>query len=111
MAVDCLTSTCIPLEMFLGFMVLSVSMAIIGLIRQPQIPAMITFAGMFILTMTVVISGVIMGKVPESSTLAGATTNYVMVDNVFEFTNIVKVLFALMSAVFILTGAIMVSKS
>lgn len=101
----------IPVELFLGFIGISVGMAIFGFIRNPQIPAMMVFAGMFILSIAVITTGVIMGKIPESSSVSGSTTTYVMVDNIFIFTELPKTLFGLLGAIFMLSGALMVVKT
>src|SRR5574342_1420712 len=100
----------IPIELFLGFIGMSIGLAIFGFVRNPQIPAMLVFAGIFILMVSVMTDSIIMGKIPESSTVTGATTDYVMVDNIFIFTELNKVLFALVGVVCMLSGAIMVSK-
>jgi len=51
----------IPVELFLGFIGMGIAMAVFGFLRQPQIPAMLTFGGMFIMTISVVTTNVIMG--------------------------------------------------
>ena len=60
----------IPVELFITFLGGALVMAIIGLIRQPQIPAMIAFGGMFILTMAVSTDTIIMGYSGVSDTSA-----------------------------------------
>lgn len=101
----------IPFELFLGFVVACIGLGVFGLIRQPQIPAMLVFAGLFILTISVVTTGVIMGKIPTTSTVSGLTTTYEFEDNIFEFTELPKTLFALLSVIFMLLGAVMVVRN
>lgn len=50
----------IPVELFLSFIGFSIALAIFGFIRQPQVPAMLSFAGMFILTIVVITNNIIM---------------------------------------------------
>lgn len=97
----------IPIELFLGFIATTVIMIIIGIVRQPQIPALIVFAGMFILTIVVTTDGIIMGKIPASSTESGSTVNYTFVDNVFVFDNFIKTIFALFAVILMLSGALL----
>src|SRR5688572_21938502 len=49
----------IPIELFLGFIGTSIALAIFGFVRQPQIPATMVFGGIFILTMSLLITGII----------------------------------------------------
>jgi hypothetical protein len=101
----------IPVELFLGFNALSVGLGIFGFIRQPQVPAMIVFGGLFLFVLAIMTDNVIMGKIPTDSTASGATTTYTFEDNTFQFTELPKILYALVGVVMMLTGAIMVSKT
>lgn len=51
----------IPIELFLGFIGSSIALAIFGFLRTPQVPAMVTFGGMFILAISVITTGIIIG--------------------------------------------------
>ena len=109
--VDCSIAICTPIELFLGGIVLSIAVAIFGFIRQPQIPAMLVFAGMFILVLTLMNDGIIMGKIPITSTSSGNVVTYAFIDNVFEFTELPKTIFAIMGSVLMLIGALMVGRN
>lgn len=111
MAVDCTSVICMPIELFLGFVAISVGIAIFGFIRQPQIPAMLAFGGLFILFISVMVGGLIMGSIPDSSTTAGATTTYDMTDNNYDFRGFPQVVFALMGAIMMLSSVGMVVKT
>jgi len=100
----------IPVELFLGGIVVSIALAIFGFIRQPQIPAMLVFAGIFIFFIAIVTTGVIMGKIPTTSVESGSTVTYTFTDNVFEFTELPKTFFGLIGVIFMLCGALMVGR-
>lgn len=51
----------IPVELFITFIGISGFIAIFGFIRQPQIPAMLAFSGVFLLVIAVSTTNVIMG--------------------------------------------------
>lgn len=106
--VDCAAVTCLPIEIFLGFTGISIALAIFGFIRQPPIPAMLAFGGMFILFVSVMTGGIIMGSIPEASISSGSTTTYQMTDNVFDFQGFPQMLFALMGVIMMLSGGLMV---
>lgn len=90
----------IPIELFLGGMGISITLAIFGFLRQPQIPAMLCFGGMFMLVFAVATDNIIMdsfasGNVDntyyyniESSTgpnsISGLTNPQVRGENVFS---------------------------
>lgn len=100
----------IPVELFLGGIVVSIALAIFGFIRQPQIPAMLVFAGIFIFSLAVIPDGIIMGKIPETSVSSGSTVTYTFVDNVFTWDQLPKTIFGLIGATIMLCGAIMVGR-
>lgn len=110
MSVDCTTIICFPVELFLGFIVMSVAIGIFGFIRQPQIPAMLAFGGIFILFISVMVGGIIMGTIPQDSTSSGDTTSYTMIDNTFDFRGFPQMVFGLMGGIMMLTGGLMVAK-
>lgn len=110
MAIDCNVVTCMPVELFLGGIVVSIALAIFGFIRQPQIPAMLVFSGIFIFSLAIIPSGIIMGKIPITSTSSGSTVTYAFIDNVFEFTELPKTIFGLIGATVMLCGGIMVGR-
>lgn len=100
----------VPIEIFLGCIVMSIALAIFGFLRQPQIPAMLVFGGMFILTISVATDEHIMGKIPITSVSSGNTVTYDFIDNIQPFDPTVKMLFALMGAIFMLCGALMMGR-
>lgn len=51
----------IPVEMFALFMGASIAFAVFGFVRKPQIPAMLAFAGVFILVLSVSTTNIVMG--------------------------------------------------
>src|SRR5690349_21795794 len=104
---DCTGLICLPVELFLGFVAISVGMAIFGFMRQPQIPAMLAFGGVFIFFISIMTSGIILGAIPESSASSGSTTNYVMIDNTFDFRGFPQVIFAFLGVVMMLSGGLM----
>lgn len=97
----------IPVELFLGGIVVSIALAIFGFIRQPQIPVMLVVGGMFIMTIAVMTDGVIMGKIPITSVSSGSTVTYTFEDNIYAFDELAKVMFALMGVFCMLCGALM----
>jgi hypothetical protein len=101
----------IPIELFLGFTALFLAVGIVGFIRNPQVPAMIVISGIFILTLGVITNGIIMGAIPTTSVTSGSTTNYSFEDNVFEFTEMHKTLFAIVGAIMMLMGGLMVGRT
>lgn len=49
----------IPIELFLGFIGVSIAIALFGFVRNPQIPACLVMGGMFILTMGIATDNII----------------------------------------------------
>jgi len=93
----------IPIELF-GFF-LGVSMVLVGIgLTKRQGVAMFA-GGLFIIFIAVLTDNIIMGKIPESSTVSGSVTTYVMVDNPFSFTEWHKILMALIGVVIMVIGA------
>lgn len=95
----------IPIELFLGFIAMTFILIVVGIVRK--VPALMVISGMFILFLSVVSTGIIMGKIPVSSVTSGATTTYTFQDNVFVFTNTTKVIFALFGGIVMIIGALM----
>lgn len=108
MVLDCTTVLCLPVEIFGLFVGISVIIGILGLMRQPQIPAMVAMGGIMIFFISIITVGVIMGALPESSTTTGDTTTYDMGDNVFEFAGIPQIFGALIGIIMMLYGGITV---
>lgn len=52
----------IPIELFLGFIGVSIALAILGFLRNPQIPATIVMGGMFILVIAVATDNIKIGN-------------------------------------------------
>jgi hypothetical protein len=100
----------IPIELFLGFIGVSIALAIFGFLRNPQIPATIVMGGMFILFLSVATDNVIMGKIPTTSVTSGSTVNYTFIDNTYEFTEMPKVIFALIGVMCMILGGLMVMR-
>lgn len=95
----------LPFEIFTVFIGLTALLVAIGIVKQT--PALIVFAGMFLLMWTVVIDSIDMGAIPESSTTIGDTTTYVMEPNTYQFTEWPKTIFSLFSVVLMLIGALL----
>lgn len=98
----------IPFELFIGFIGIAIGLAIFGFIRQPQIPAMLTFGGMFILFIAVVTDEIKMGSIPVQSVSSGSVTTYTFVPDLYAFTSIYKMVFALIGVIMMLASALMV---
>jgi hypothetical protein len=101
----------IPIELFALAMGSSFVFVIIGLLRNPQIPAMIAFAGMFILFIAVTTDKIIMNDRIDNINKTNVTDSYTYVNNSFEFTELPKVVFALIGVFLMLSGGIMGVKS
>lgn len=97
----------IPIELFLGFIATTFIMIIIGIVRNPQIPALIVFAGMFLLTITITTDNIIMGQLVTLSTFNTTNTEYDYEPDLFPFTEMVKVIFALFAVILMLSGALL----
>lgn len=101
----------ILLELFMGFIGVSIALAIFGLVRNPQIPAMVAFGGMFILVIAVSTDNIITGQLVDTSSTSGPITDYSYTPDKFPFTELPKLLFSLIGVVMILTGGLMVYKT
>lgn len=66
----------IPIELFGIFVGISAFMAILGLIRQPQIPAMITFGGMFLLVISMSTTNIVFGQLLDETTTHQNSVNW-----------------------------------
>lgn len=58
----------IPIELFLGFIGFSFFLALFGFLRNPQVPAMLAFGGIFILTISAVTTEITMNNDSDSQT-------------------------------------------
>jgi hypothetical protein len=65
----------IPVELFFGFIGMSVVLLVIGLIREPKIPATVVFAGMFMLTITMVTDNITFGSRIDNIVATESTFN------------------------------------
>lgn len=95
----------LPFEVFTVFIGLTAIMVGIGIAKQ--VPALIVFAGMFLLMWSVLIDSIDMGSIPTSSTTVGSTTTYVYTNDPFEFTDWTKTLFSLFAVTLMLIGALL----
>lgn len=105
--IDCTVLSCIPVELY-GFLIgISIATAIFGFMKNPQVPVMLTIGGAFIFVIGVMFNGLLLGVQPDSSTSAGATTTYDMVNNGFDMSGFTQVLVALMGAFLMLVSGVM----
>jgi len=86
--------TDIPIELFAIFV--AIPIAIIGIGLFIRLGALVAVGGMLLIVVGLLTDVLIMGKIPESSTSSGSTTTYVMVDNLFIFTEWHKIVMLLM---------------
>ena len=93
----------LPVELFGLFTGTSIALALFGFIRNPQIPAMMVFGGIFILFIAVSTDTIILDHFYDG--LSGD-----IIDAGFEFTDLPKTVFALMGVIFMLSGALMVMR-
>lgn len=56
----------LPFEIFVTVIGVSIALAIFGFIRNPQIPAMLVFAGIFILTIAVATTSIVFGQLIDN---------------------------------------------
>lgn len=105
------TNQCIPIEVFGLFVGLAVALAIIGFIRQPQIPASLAFGGIIIFSVGAVFNNIEMGQLVNTSSLSGSTTSYGYNPDLFPLTGISKVITILIGAVMMLFGALMIFRA
>jgi hypothetical protein len=94
----------IPIELFAIF--LGVSVAILGVGLAKKVGAIVMCSGMLIMFTAIITDFIIMGKIPESSTTSGSTTTYVMADNLFQFTELHKVLMAVIGVFIMIIGVL-----
>lgn len=108
MVLDCTVQTCLPIEIFGIFIGVSIVIGVLGLMRQPQIPAMVAMGGIMIFFISIITNGVILGVIPESSATSGATTTYAMENNTFDFTGLPQIFGAIVGVIMMLYGGITV---
>ena len=96
----------IPFEVFFGFIGVSAFLFILGLARQPTIPASVVASGMFILLISAMADGLIMGQLVQKSTFANTTniTTYTYTPDVFQMNNYVRIGIALIGCMIMLIG-------
>lgn len=94
----------IPYEILLGFIFGTMAMSIIGVWKQ--IPLMMFIGGAIITFLIVITDNIIMGIMPDTSSVSGSTTTYTLVNDLYPLDQWVKILFALMGSVFMLGGAL-----
>lgn len=92
----------IPIELFAVFLGVSLTFLAIGISKRVGVSIFI--AGVFILTISAMTDNIIMGKIPVESTTSGATTTYVFEDNLFQFSELHKVVLALIGIFIMLIG-------
>jgi hypothetical protein len=92
----------IPIELFALFLGTSLALLGLGLVKKTGV--IITISGMFVLFTSAITDLIIMGSIPESSTVSGSTTTYVMVDNTFEFTELHKIFLAVVGIFIMIVG-------
>lgn len=108
MVLDCTTMTCLPVEIFAIFIGTSIFLGIAGLMRQPQIPALLAVGGILLFFVAIITSGVILGIKPDSSTTTGDTTTFDMVNNEYDMQGLPQVFGAIGGIVMMLYGGISV---
>ena len=97
----------IPFEVFFGFIGVSAFLFILGLVAR--IPASLVASGMFILLISAMADGLIMGQLVSKSTFANSTniTTYSYTPDIFQMNNYVRVGIALIGCMVILIGGLM----
>ena len=97
----------IPFEVFFGFIGVSAFLFILGLVKQPTIPASVVCSGMFILFIAVFADNLIMGNLVSQSSQSGSVTTYTYKSDLFPMNNYVKVFIALIGTMIMLIGGLM----
>lgn len=99
----------IPFEVFFGFIGVSAFLFVLGLVKQPTIPASVVASGMFILLIASMADGLIMGQLVSQSTFSNSTniTTYTYTPDVFTMNNYVRVGIALIGCMIMLIGGLM----
>lgn len=96
--------TDIPIELFAVFVGSALAIMTIGLAKKIGIALVIS--GMFLVLVALLTDTIILGKIPESSITIGATTTYIMIDNIFIFTEWHKIIMMLMGSFIMILGSI-----
>jgi len=94
----------IPFEVFVMFVGTAIAMSIIGIWKKT--PLLLFIGGSLIAFWVIMTDNIIMGSIPQSSSVSGLTTTYVMVDNLYPFTEYPKILFALLGSMMGIAGAL-----
>lgn len=95
----------VPFEVFFGFIGVTLTLVAIGLAKG--IPALLVFAGMFLLMWVVVTDEINMGNIPHNATDTGSVTTYEYKDDPYLFIEWPKVIFGLFAVVLMLVGALL----
>lgn len=95
----------LPIEVFFGFIAVTLVLVALGIARK--VPALIVFAGMFLLMWVALIDSFNLGSIPTSSNQVGSTINYNYEPDTYLFTEWLKVIFALFSVTLMLIGALL----
>lgn len=98
----------VPFEVFSLLEGMFLVIALVGLIRQPQIPATLVIGGLFMLVIAVLTMNIELGQLVNNATTTGSTTDFTYIEDNYSLDNTIKLIFALMGVVFMLIGAGMV---
>ena len=95
----------IPFEIFFGF--IGVVLTLVGIGLAKNVPALLVFAGMFLLTWVMVTDSINMGNIPHNATTSGSVTTYQYTSDPFNFIDWPKVIFGLFGVILMLIGALL----
>lgn len=95
----------IPIELFFGFIGVTLTLVAIGLAKG--IPALLVFAGMFLLMWVAVTDEINMGNIPHNATQSGSVTTYEYQHDPYSFISWPKVIFGLFAVILMLVGALL----
>lgn len=99
------------IEIFMAIIGLGVALAIFGFLRNPQVPATIAFGGIIIFFIAVMTTSLDMGNLVQESVTTGDTTEYTYQEDIEPFTDLSKVVIALIGVILMLLGGLMVYKA
>jgi hypothetical protein len=94
----------IPIEIFLPFIGLAFAIAVIAFLPKNKQPFLLMLSGFMIAFWAVITDTIILGKIPDTSTVSGSVTTYAFIDNTFDFTQYPKILFGLIGSLLFLSG-------
>lgn len=98
----------IPFEIFSLMEGLFLIVSLVGLARNPQIPATLVIGGLFMLVLAVLASDINLGQLVNTATTTGDTTTFTYTDDNYTMDSMVIIIFSLLGIVFMLVGAGMV---